>query len=46
MPSIPREKFVEILRKTWRKMSPAAQALARGLSLPPAIATLVREATA
>jgi hypothetical protein len=41
----PRDKFVGILRKTWRKMSPPAQALARGLALPPAIAGLVREAT-
>jgi tRNAThr (cytosine32-N3)-methyltransferase len=40
----PREKFIEILRKTWRKMSPAAQSAARGLRLPPAIATLVGEA--
>ena len=36
-------KFADILGKTWRKMSPAAQALARGLALPPAIAALVRE---
>ncbi|ACB74258.1 DUF4202 domain-containing protein [Opitutus terrae] len=42
----PREKFVEIIRKTWRKMSPEAQALARQLELPPAISALVREATA
>jgi hypothetical protein len=41
----PREKFVDILRKTWRKMSARAQELALGLSLPPAIAALVREAT-
>jgi tRNAThr (cytosine32-N3)-methyltransferase len=41
----PREKFIEILRKTWRKMSPRAQELARRLPLPPAIAGLVREAT-
>ena len=41
----PREKFVDILRKTWRKMSPRAQELARGLSLPTAVAALVREAT-
>ncbi|HEY5079456.1 MAG TPA: DUF4202 domain-containing protein [Opitutaceae bacterium] len=41
----PREKFVEILRKTWRKMSPRAQELARGLDLPPGIASLVGEAT-
>jgi tRNAThr (cytosine32-N3)-methyltransferase len=40
----PREKFVDILRKTWKKMSPAAQQTALGLALPPAIAALVREA--
>ncbi len=40
----PREKFVDILKKTWRKMSPAAQAAALGLTLPPAIGALVREA--
>ncbi|MBL9216145.1 MAG: DUF4202 domain-containing protein [Opitutaceae bacterium] len=40
----PREKFVDILRKTWRKMSPAAQQAARGLDLPPAIAALLADA--
>ena len=40
----PREKFIDILRKTWRKMSPAAQQAALALELPPAIAELVREA--
>lgn len=40
----PREKFIDILRKTWRKMSPAAQQAALALDLPPAIADLVREA--
>jgi hypothetical protein len=40
----PREKFVDILRKTWRKMSPAAQETALKLELPPAIAALVRDA--
>ena len=40
----PREKFVDILQKTWRKMSPGAQQAALGLSLPPAIGALVREA--
>jgi tRNAThr (cytosine32-N3)-methyltransferase len=40
----PREKFVDILKKTWKKMSPRAQELAIGLSLPDAIAGLVREA--
>ncbi|HEY4300624.1 MAG TPA: DUF4202 domain-containing protein [Candidatus Didemnitutus sp.] len=42
----PRDKFVEILRKTWRKMSPRGQELAHGLALPPAIAGLVRDALA
>ena len=42
----PREKFVDILKKTWRKLSPRAQAMARGLELPPGIAALVQEATA
>jgi hypothetical protein len=41
-----REKFVDILRKTWRKMSPAAQQAALTLNLPPAIGALVREAVA
>jgi tRNAThr (cytosine32-N3)-methyltransferase len=40
----PREKFVGILQKTWRKMSPSARDAALGLDLPPAIAELVREA--
>jgi len=42
----PREKFVDILQKTWRKLSPAGQQAALGLDLPPAIAGLVREALA
>jgi tRNAThr (cytosine32-N3)-methyltransferase len=42
----PREKFVDILRKTWRKLSPAAQQVALTLELPPAIAALVRDALA
>ena len=40
----PREKFIDILKKTWRKLSPSAQHAATGLTLPPAIAELVREA--
>ncbi len=40
----PREKFVDILRKTWKKMTPAAQQAALALDLPPPIAALVREA--
>jgi tRNAThr (cytosine32-N3)-methyltransferase len=39
-----REKFVDILRKTWRKMSEPARQLALGLDLPPAMGALVREA--
>ena len=42
----PREKFVDILRKTWRKMSPAAQSAALALDLPPPLTALVREAIA
>jgi Domain of unknown function (DUF4202) len=42
----PREKFVDILKKTWRKLSPAAQSMAHTLTLPPGIAALVQEATA
>ena len=41
----PREKFVDILKKTWRKLSPPAQAMARTLELPTGIAALVNEAT-
>jgi tRNAThr (cytosine32-N3)-methyltransferase len=41
----PREKFVDILKKTWRKMSPRAQSAALTLALSPPIAALVREAT-
>jgi hypothetical protein len=40
----PQEKFVDILRKTWRKMSPNAREAALALALPPAIAELVRAA--
>lgn len=40
----PREKFVDIIRKTWRKMSPRAQEFARTLALPDGIAELVHEA--
>jgi len=40
----PREKFIHILQKSWKKMSAPAQQHAMQLPLPPAIATLVREA--
>jgi hypothetical protein len=42
----PPEKFVDILRKTWRKMSPGAQQAALALQLPPGIAALVQAALA
>jgi len=41
-----REKFIEIIRKTWRKMSPRAQELAQGLPLPGALRDLVQAAVA
>jgi len=42
----PAEKFVDIIKKTWRKMSPVAQHAALGLNLPPDIAALVTAAVA
>jgi len=45
-PDYTREKFIEIIRKTWRKMSPRAQELALKLPLPDGLADLVREAVA
>ena len=42
----PREKFVDIIRKTWKKMSPRGQQLAGTIALPPAIGALVQEAVA
>jgi hypothetical protein len=40
----PREKFVDIIRKTWKKMSPRGQELAQTIAQPPAIGALVTEA--
>ena len=40
----PREKLIDILRKSWRKLSPQGQAAASGLELPPDISSLVQEA--
>lgn len=40
----PTGKFVEIIRKTWKKMSPRGQDLARTIALPPPIQALVAEA--
>lgn len=42
----PREKFVDIIRKTWKKISPRGQAFAQTIPLSPAIAELVKEAVA
>ena len=42
----PREKFVDIIRKSWRKLSPTGQAAATALALPPDVAALVHDATA
>ena len=42
----PREKFVDIIRKTWKKMSADGRRLALTLRLPPGIAELVGEAVA
>lgn len=38
------EKYVDILRKTWRKMSPRAHELALAMKLPEPIAALVKAA--
>jgi tRNAThr (cytosine32-N3)-methyltransferase len=42
----PREKFVDIIRKTWKKMSPRVQELAQALPLRADIGALVGEAIA
>ena len=39
-----REKYVDIIRKAWRKMSPGAQKLALEIPFPPAIGELVHAA--
>jgi len=40
------DKYIDIVRKTWRKMSPRAQELARGIPFDPAIGALVHAAIA
>ncbi len=40
----PAEKFIDIIKKTWRKMSPAAQQAALGITLRPDISALVKAA--
>jgi tRNAThr (cytosine32-N3)-methyltransferase len=41
----PRRKFVDILRKTWRKLSPAGRDAVAGLDFPEALAGIIAEAT-
>ena len=43
-PDYPRTKFLGIIQKTWRKMSPAAREAALGLTLQSGISDLVKEA--
>jgi len=42
-PDYTREKYLGILGKTWRKISPAAREAAAGLPLPPLVVELLRE---
>lgn len=44
-PEYTRDKYVDILRKTWRKMSPRGHELAAAMPFPPELAALVKEAT-
>ncbi len=44
--SQPREKLIEIVRKTWGKMSDSGRQAAANLSLPPPLSDLVAEALA
>lgn len=43
-PDYTETKFIEIIRKTWKKMSPAAHRLAHTISFSPAIAALIQRA--
>jgi tRNAThr (cytosine32-N3)-methyltransferase len=45
-PDYTSEKYIDIIRKTWRKMSPPARNLALGITFPPAIGELVQAAIA
>jgi len=45
-PDYTRDKYIDIIRKTWRKMSPCAHELAHTIALPADIAALVQEAIA
>ena len=43
-PQYDEQKVLDILRKTWKKMSPRGQAAARHLTLPPAAGALLEKA--
>lgn len=45
-PQYDEQKVLDILRKTWKKMSPRGQAAARDLTLSPAAGTLLEKALA
>lgn len=45
-PDYTREKFIDIIRKTWRKMSPTGHELALTIPFPPAIGDLIKAALA
>jgi protein-tyrosine-phosphatase len=45
-PDYTREKFIDIIRKTWRKMSPRGHQLALTIPLPDALKQLVKDALA
>lgn len=45
-PDYTRDKYIDIIRKTWRKMSPRAHELALTIALPADLAALVQEAIA
>lgn len=45
-PQYDEQKVIDILRKTWRKMSPQGQSAARRLALPPAAQVLLEKALA
>lgn len=45
MKEYPREKTLDVIRKTWRKMSPGGQKAAATISISPEAADAVREAT-
>jgi len=45
-PDYTRDKFIDIIRKTWRKMSPRAHQLALGIPLTESLQALVKAAVA